>query len=78
MQACGGAAIMGSVQQPIWAKGILPSQKGFISGFPLQVKLNSIRPCKFSYIEGSLASARSPTSVSVPVPEIRGNHISTV
>ncbi|XP_048329979.2 serine hydroxymethyltransferase 3, chloroplastic [Ziziphus jujuba] len=73
MQACGGAAIMDSIQQPVWAKGISPSLKGFsISGFPQQIKLNS-KPCKFSYIEGSLASARQPSSASVPVLEIRGN-----
>lgn len=78
MQACGGAAIMDSIQQPVWAKGISPSLKGFsISGFPQQIKLNS-KPCKFSYIEGSLASARQPSSASVPVLEIRGNHLSTV
>lgn len=72
MEACGGAAVMGSsLQQPIWVKG---------SAFPLKgdmklngVKLWSVKPCKASKLEGSMVTGRPPSSVSVPIPEMGGN-----
>ncbi|KAF3440683.1 hypothetical protein FNV43_RR18967 [Rhamnella rubrinervis] len=73
MQACSGAAVMGSIQQPIWVKGTTLFQKGHSTNeFPHQIKLYSIKPCRFSYSEGSLVSLRPPSSVSVPVLETWG------
>lgn len=74
LETCGGAAVMGSVQQPIWVKGTKLFQKGFSTNQYLQqIRLNSIKPCKVSNIEGSLVSARPPSSVSVPAPDAGGN-----
>lgn len=74
LQSCSGAAVMGSVQQPVWVKGTTLFQKGFSTNeFPQQIRLNSIKPCKVSNIEGSLVSARPPSSVSVPAPDAGGN-----
>lgn len=74
MQACSGAAVNGSLQQVIWAKSLpFPSKGPGMSGFPNQIKLNSMKPCRSSYIEGSLVTGRPPSSVSVPIPEIGGN-----
>ncbi|KAF3439492.1 hypothetical protein FNV43_RR17770 [Rhamnella rubrinervis] len=73
MQASSGAAVMGSIQQPIWVKGTTLFQKGHSTNeFPHQIKLYSIKPCRFSYSEGSLVSSRPPSSVSVPVLETWG------
>ncbi|KAL7164548.1 hypothetical protein ACSBR2_040450 [Camellia fascicularis] len=77
MQACSGTAVMGSIQQPIWAKAFLPKGSGF-SGFHHQVKLNLLKPCRSSQLEGSLITGRPPSSVSVPAPEIGGNESSFV
>ncbi|KAJ0090544.1 hypothetical protein Patl1_12998 [Pistacia atlantica] len=77
MQACSGAAVNGSLQQVIWAKSLrFPSKGSGMSGFSNQIKLNSMKPCKSSYIEGSLVTGRPPSSVSVP--EIGGNGSSFV
>lgn len=73
MQACSGAAVMGSLQQPIWVKGSrFPSEGSVVVGFPNQIRLNMVKPCRFSSIEGSLVTGRPPSSVSVPIPEIGG------
>ncbi|KAF5939999.1 hypothetical protein HYC85_021166 [Camellia sinensis] len=77
MQACSGTAVMGSIQQPIWAKAFLPKGSGF-SGFHHQAKLNLLKPCRSSQLEGSLITGRPPSSVSVPAPEIGGNESSFV
>ncbi|KAI4337121.1 hypothetical protein L6164_015573 [Bauhinia variegata] len=72
MQACSGVAMMGSLQQPIWTKGLNSAAKGWgNNGFVPQVKLYSVKPCKASYVEESLTTKR-PSTVSVPVTEIGG------
>jgi glycine hydroxymethyltransferase len=72
MQACSGAAMRGSVQQPIWTKGSNFIPKGScVVGFPQHVKVNSLKPCRCSRIEGSLVTGRPPSSL--PVPEIGGS-----
>lgn len=74
MQACSGAAMMGSLQQSIWVKGSPFLSKGSsASGFPNQIRFNLVKPCRSS-IEGSLVTGRPPSSVSVPLPEMGGNH----
>lgn len=73
MQACSGAAVMGSLQQPIWVKGSrFPSEGSVMVGFPNQIRLNMVKACRCSSIEGSLVTGRPPSSVSVPIPEIGG------
>ncbi|KAJ7958335.1 Serine hydroxymethyltransferase [Quillaja saponaria] len=79
MQACSGIASLGSLQQPIWTKGLNFPAKGFgVTGFNHQIKPNLVKPCKSSYVEGSLVSGRPPSSVSVPVPDIGGDGSSFV
>lgn len=79
MQACSGAAVMGSLQQPIWVKGSrFPSEGSVMVGFPNQIRLNVVKPCRCSSIEGSLVTGRPPSSVSVPIPEIGGDGSSFV
>nr|KJB65592.1 hypothetical protein B456_010G102600 [Gossypium raimondii] len=66
MQACNGAAMMGSLQQPIWVKGNRPI-------FPLKgygLKLNSVKPCR-AQLESSLVTGKPPSSDSFPVAETR-------
>jgi glycine hydroxymethyltransferase len=75
MQATSGAAVMGSLQQPVLSKGpAFPMKRSVIVGFTYQVKLNSVKPCRASSLEGSLVTGRPPSSVSVPIPETGGNH----
>ncbi|KAJ6914907.1 serine hydroxymethyltransferase 3 [Populus alba x Populus x berolinensis] len=70
MQATSGAAVMGSLQQPVLSKGpAFPMKRSVIIGFPYQVKINSVKPCRASSLEGSLVTGRPPSSVSVPIPE---------
>lgn len=78
MQACSGAAVMGSLQQPAWVKGMAfpPKSLGF-SVSQNQARVVSFVPCRSS-LEGSLATGRHPASVSVSVPEIGGNGSSFV
>lgn len=72
MQACTGAAVMGSLQQPLWTKGSpLPPKRSGLIRFPHHIKLNSVKPCRYSNIQGSLVTGRSPSSLSVP--EIGGD-----
>ncbi|KAB5553169.1 hypothetical protein DKX38_010480 [Salix brachista] len=72
MQATSGAAVMGSLQQPVLTKGsAFPMKRSVIIGFPYQVKL---KPCRASSLEGSLVTGRPPSSVSVPIPETGGKH----
>ncbi|CAN6555759.1 unnamed protein product [Malus baccata var. baccata] len=84
MQACGGAAVMGSLQQPTWTKGIAFPNKGLsFTGYSHQLKLNRVKPgtgtARYSsYIEGSLTAGRPSSSVSVPLPEIGGSGSSFV
>ncbi|CAK7353048.1 unnamed protein product [Dovyalis caffra] len=74
MQATSGAALMGSLQQPVLNKGsAFPMQRSGVIGFPHQVKLNFVKPCRASSLEGSLVTGRPPSSVSVPIPEIGAN-----
>lgn len=79
MQACGGSAMMNSIQQPFGPKGSLfPSKWLGITGCPNHVKLSSIKPCRSSQLEGSLITGKPPSSVSVPIPEIGGTGSSFV
>lgn len=74
MQACSGAAVMGSLQQLIWVKGFpFPSEGSMMVGFPNQIRLNTVKPCRYSSIEGSLVTGRPPSFVSVPIPKIGGD-----
>ncbi|XAR69265.1 Glycine hydroxymethyltransferase [Bertholletia excelsa] len=74
MKACSGAAVMGSVQQPIWAKGSsFPFKGSGFHGFPQHVKLSSFKPCKSSHLAGSWVTGRPSSSVPVTAPEIGGN-----
>ncbi|OMP06355.1 Serine hydroxymethyltransferase [Corchorus capsularis] len=69
MQACSGAAMMGSLQQPMGVnRPAFPLRGSGISGFPHQIKLISVKPCR-AQLEGSLVTGRPPSSVSVPVLE---------
>lgn len=70
MQACNGAVVMGSLQQPkqTWRHSLSP----VIGARPNQLKLNELRVCECSRIEGSLVTGRPPSSVSVPIPEMNG------
>ncbi len=64
---------MGSLQQPIWTKeSNFPPRGSSVIGFPHQGRLNLLKPCRSSYVEGSLVTGTPPSSVSVPVPEIGG------
>ncbi|KAI4316547.1 hypothetical protein L6164_024521 [Bauhinia variegata] len=73
MQACSGVAMMGSLQQPMWTKGLNSAAKGWgNNGFVPQVRLYNVNPCKASYVEGSLVTGR-PSTLSVPVPGGDGN-----
>ncbi|XP_031103361.1 serine hydroxymethyltransferase 3, chloroplastic [Ipomoea triloba] len=66
MKACCGAAVMGSVQQPAWKKGSAFPLKG--SGMclnPDRVRVYSVWACRATQLEGSLATGRSSSSVSV-------------
>lgn len=80
MQACGGAAVMGSLQQPTWTKGTIFPNKGLIgTGFSHKLKLTCVKPVRSSsYIEGSLVAGRPSSSVSVTLPEIGGNYTPTL
>ncbi|KAB1219749.1 Serine hydroxymethyltransferase 3, chloroplastic [Morella rubra] len=79
MQACSGATVMGSLQQPIWSKGLnFPPKGSSFIGSQLQVKLNSVKLCRSSYAEASMVTGRPPSSVFVPVPESEGNGSSFV
>ncbi|CAL5350612.1 unnamed protein product [Camellia sinensis] len=65
---------MGSIQQPIWTKGSTFSLKGSgFNGFPHQVKLNLVKRCRSSQLEGNLVTGKSPSSVSIPATKIGGN-----
>ncbi|CAL0301275.1 unnamed protein product [Lupinus luteus] len=72
MQGCTGVAMMGSLQQPYWTKGMNFPAKGCGSnGFMSQVKLYCVKPCKASRVESSLVTGSAP-SLSVAVQEIGG------
>ncbi|KAG8375650.1 hypothetical protein BUALT_Bualt10G0122300 [Buddleja alternifolia] len=73
MQACGGSAMMSSIQQPVVTKRpAFPSKYFGISGCQSHVRLSSVKPCRSSQLEESLVTGRPPSSVSVPIPEIGG------
>lgn len=75
MQACSGTGVMGSLQQPVWIKGSsFPPKGSFNNGYPHQVKLGSVKPCRSSQLEGTLVTGKPPSSVSVPMPEIEGKY----
>ncbi|KAF9589728.1 hypothetical protein IFM89_028637 [Coptis chinensis] len=74
MHAYSGAAVTGAVQQPIWTKGSAFPFKGNINGeLSFQVKVDFVKPCKASYIKGSLVTGRPSSSASVPIPEFEGD-----
>ncbi|KAL4333279.1 hypothetical protein GQ457_07G038780 [Hibiscus cannabinus] len=69
MQACGGAAMAGSLQQPLRVNKPSFPLKGYRNtGFPHQIKLNSVKPCR-AQLEGSLVTGKPSSSLSVPVLE---------
>ena len=69
MQACSGAATMGSLQQPMRVnRPSFPLKGSGITRFPHQIKLNSVKPCR-AQLEGSLVTGRPSSPVSVPVQE---------
>ncbi|KAK8550424.1 hypothetical protein V6N13_118943 [Hibiscus sabdariffa] len=69
MQACGGAAMAGSLQQPLRVNKPSFPLKGYrITGFPHQIKLNSVKPCR-AQLEGSLVTGKPSSSLSAPVLE---------
>ncbi|XP_061356081.1 serine hydroxymethyltransferase 3, chloroplastic [Gastrolobium bilobum] len=73
MQACTGVAMMGSLQQPVWTKGLNFHAEGYSSnGFIPQVRFYNVKPCKASHVEGNLVTGK-PSSLSFSVPEIGGN-----
>ncbi|KAK7331435.1 hypothetical protein VNO77_25660 [Canavalia gladiata] len=73
MQACSGVTMMGSLQQPVWTKGINFPVKGCgCNGFIPQAKFFSVKPCKASHVEGSLVTG-NPSSLSITVPQIGGD-----
>lgn len=79
MQTCGGATVMGSLQQQlILSKGTSLDSKLFRSfGFSSQVLLNSVKSYRVNGIRGSMVTGRPPSSVSMSVPENIGNYTLT-
>ena len=73
MQACGGSAIMNSIQQPVGIKtSVFPSNWMGAIGSPSHVKMSSFKPCRSSQLEGSLVTGKPPSSASIPIPEVGG------
>ncbi|XP_042038906.1 serine hydroxymethyltransferase 3, chloroplastic-like [Salvia splendens] len=73
MQACGGSAIMNSIQQPVGIKtSVFPSNWMGAIGSPSHVKMSSFKHCRSSQLEGSLVTGKPPSSTSIPVPEVGG------
>lgn len=71
-----GSAVMGCVQQPVWAKGSLGfAHKGSVGavGLPHQVRLSGLRSCRCSSFEANVVTGRAASSVSVAAPEIGGS-----
>ncbi|KAH0642368.1 hypothetical protein KY290_033960 [Solanum tuberosum] len=65
MEACCGAGVMSSLQQPLWVKGSAFPSKG-VAGINVnssRVKLCSVKPCRATPTEWSLITER-PTSSS--------------
>ncbi|XP_030527640.1 serine hydroxymethyltransferase 3, chloroplastic [Rhodamnia argentea] len=78
MQACSGAAVTGSLQQPIRTKPSAYPPKGFnFNGFPHHVNPTSAKP-RLAHIKASLVTGQSPSSVSVPVGEVEGRSSSFI
>ncbi|XP_054795422.1 serine hydroxymethyltransferase 3, chloroplastic-like [Prosopis cineraria] len=76
MQVCGRVAMMGSGQQFACTKVLnFPANRCDSYGFTPQVKLNNVKACRASYVEGSLVSGK-PSTLSVSVPEIGGDQSS--
>lgn len=73
MHACGGS-MMGAVQQSVWmtGSGLHPKISTGVD-IPWGIRLNSLKPCKASHVEGSLVTGGLPSSVSVPAPGIDGD-----
>ncbi|OWM73503.1 hypothetical protein CDL15_Pgr026602 [Punica granatum] len=79
MQACGGAAVTGSLQQPILAKASpFPPKGPNLNGFPRQLNLCSVKPLHSSFTQGSLVIARAASSVSPPITELECNGYSFI
>jgi len=68
------SAMMGSLQQPVWTKGVIFPAKGYgnNNGFVPQLKFFNGKPCKASHVEGGLVTG-STSSLSFSVPQIGGN-----
>ncbi|KAE8693590.1 nucleoid DNA-binding family protein [Hibiscus syriacus] len=67
MQACNGASMIGSLQQPIRIKVDRPTFHLKGSGYS-GIKLNSVKPCR-AQLESILVTGRSPFSDTAPVLE---------
>ncbi|CAK9324411.1 unnamed protein product [Citrullus colocynthis] len=73
MQAASGAAVMGSLQAAVCAKGsCFPSKGSSICVFPQHKKVIVLKPCKSSNVEASMVAGKPSSSVSVTGPEIGG------
>ncbi|XP_073032155.1 serine hydroxymethyltransferase 3, chloroplastic-like [Primulina eburnea] len=71
MQACGGSAIMSSIQQTVWTLGsAFPSKLVGLNGCSNNVKLSSTRPCGSSPLEVNLVTGKPASSASVPIHKI--------
>ncbi|XP_075495699.1 serine hydroxymethyltransferase 3, chloroplastic-like isoform X1 [Primulina tabacum] len=71
MQACGGSAILSSIQQTVWTQGsAFPSKLVGLNGCSNNVKLSSMRPRGSSPLEVNLVTGKPASSVSVSIHEI--------
>lgn len=73
MQACGGSAMMSSIQQTVWTQGSAFHSKLLgLNGCSNNVKLSSMKPCRSSPSEVNLVTGKPSSSASVPIHEIEG------
>ncbi|XP_022942709.1 serine hydroxymethyltransferase 3, chloroplastic-like [Cucurbita moschata] len=73
MQAASGAAVMGSLQVVVCAKGSsFPSKGSSICVFPQHKKWTVLKPCKSSSVEANMVAGKASSSVSVSAPQLGG------
>ncbi|GMG99097.1 hypothetical protein Nepgr_000937 [Nepenthes gracilis] len=70
MQACSGAAVMGSIPQPLWSKASVFPSKG--SNSLVAILSGDTVNTRYSYAVNSLATGKPISPVSAAVPEIGG------
>lgn len=79
MQAASGAAMMGSLQVVVCAKGSCFPSKGYgIRVFPQNRRMNILKLRKSSNVEASMVAGKQSSSLSVTVPDIEGEILSIV